>query len=89
MAARRPGSAIQCADKVFTGVCAWQVCREPAETERAENIEITGASHCGLGHHPAVVYAIADRLAQPEGQWKKFDRSGWRALVYPDPDRRV
>ena len=49
----------------------------------SENIEVD-ASHCGLGHHPAVVYAIADRLAQPEGAWKKFDRRGWRALVFPD-----
>jgi len=30
---------------------------------------------------------VADRLAQPEGQWKPFDRSGWRAMVYPDPNR--
>jgi hypothetical protein len=27
---------------------------------------------------------VADRLAQPEGKWQKFDRSGWRGLVYPD-----
>jgi hypothetical protein len=40
-----------------------------------------------MGHHPAVVYAVADRLAQPEGQWKPFDRSSWRAPVYPDPNR--
>jgi hypothetical protein len=40
-----------------------------------------------MGHHPAVVYAVADRLAQPEGQWAPFDRSGWRSLVYPDPNR--
>ena len=36
---------------------------------------------------PAVVYAVADRLAQTEGQWRPFDRSGWRSLVYPDPNR--
>ena len=39
-----------------------------------------------MGHHPAVVYAVADRLAQPEGEWAPFDRSGWRSLVYPDPE---
>ena len=48
---------------------------------RAENIEVYG-SHCGLGHHPAAVYAIADRLAQPEGQWKKFDRRGLARLGF-------
>jgi pimeloyl-ACP methyl ester carboxylesterase len=64
------------------GVCAWQTCLNE-EAEQVENIEVYG-SHCGLAHHPAAVYAVADRLAQPEGQWKKFDRSGWRSLVYPD-----
>ena len=53
---------------------------------RAENIEVQG-SHCGLGHNPAVVYAIADRLAQAEGEWRPFHRSGWRSLVYADPNR--
>ena len=67
------------------GVCAWQGCRdEPGP--RVENIEIE-ASHCGMGHHPAAVFAIADRLAQKEGEWKPFHRKGWRSLVYPDPAR--
>ena len=42
-------------------------------------------SHCGLGHHPAAVYAVADRLAQPEGEWAPFDRTGLRSFVYPKP----
>lgn len=62
--------------------CAWQSCLNE-ETDAAENIEVVG-SHCGLGHHPAAVFAVADRLAQPEGSWQKFDRSGWKSLVYPD-----
>jgi PGAP1-like protein len=68
------------------GVCAWQTCVE-ADHEHTENIEVR-ASHCGLGHHPAAVYAIADRLAQPEGQWQRFDRRGVKAFVYPKPARR-
>jgi alpha/beta hydrolase family protein len=64
------------------GICAWQTCVNEERAE-VENIEVYG-SHCGLGHHPAAVYAVADRLAQPEGQWKKFDRSGWKSLVFPD-----
>jgi pimeloyl-ACP methyl ester carboxylesterase len=67
------------------GVCAWQNCVE-IEQAQVENIEVEG-SHCGLGHNPAAVFAIADRLAQPEGEWKKFDRTGWRARVYRDPLR--
>jgi pimeloyl-ACP methyl ester carboxylesterase len=67
------------------GVCAWQTCRErPAP--QAENIEVEG-SHCGLGHNPAAIYAVADRLAQSETDWQPFDRSGWRRMVYPDPER--
>ena len=67
------------------GICAWQGCMEKPSV-RSENIEVE-SSHCGMGHHPAVVYAVADRLAQPEGKWAAFDRSGWRSLVYPDPAR--
>jgi pimeloyl-ACP methyl ester carboxylesterase len=67
------------------GVCSWRGCVERPGA-LTENIEIEG-SHCGLGHHPAAVYAIADRLAQPEGSWKPFHRRGWRALIYPDPAR--
>jgi len=67
------------------GVCAWQGCMEKTGTQ-TESIEIE-SSHCGMGHHPAAVYAVADRLAQKEGQWRPFDRSGWRSVVYPDPHR--
>ena len=67
------------------GVCAWQGCMEKTSTT-SESIEVE-SSHCGMGHHPAVVYAVADRLAQAEGRWAPFDRGGWRSLVYPDPHR--
>lgn len=67
------------------GICAWQGCVEKTSA-KSESIEVE-SSHCGMGHHPAVVYAVADRLAQPESQWKPFDRGGWRSLVYPDPNR--
>ena len=65
------------------GICAWQNCIEK-KSDIADNIEVK-ASHCGLGHHPAVVYAIADRLAQAEDDWKPFDRSGFKAMIYPAP----
>jgi pimeloyl-ACP methyl ester carboxylesterase len=67
------------------GICAWQGCREQVSS-LSESIEVE-SSHCGMGHHPAAVYAVADRLAQPEGKWAPFDRGGWRSLVYPDPNR--
>jgi len=67
------------------GICAWQGCVEKTSAQ-SESIEVE-SSHCGMGHHPAAVYAVADRLAQPEGTWKPFERTGWRAMVYPDPNR--
>lgn len=67
------------------GICAWQCCVE-VEGPITENIEVLG-SHCGLGHNPAAVYAVADRLAQAEGSFKPFDRGGWRKVFYPDPTR--
>lgn len=68
------------------GICAWQGCMETLSAQ-SENIEVE-SSHCGMGHHPAVVYAVAERLAQREGAWAPFDRSGWRSVVYPDPMRQ-
>jgi pimeloyl-ACP methyl ester carboxylesterase len=68
------------------GIVAWQGCREQ-ESATTENIEVEG-SHSGLGYNPAVLYAIADRLALPEGEWRSFDRSGLRSLLYSDPHCR-
>ncbi len=67
------------------GIVAWQGCLE-REGPLTENIEVEG-SHCGLGHNPVALYAIADRLSQPEGEWRPFDRRGLRALLYRDPRR--
>lgn len=63
------------------GVVAWQNCVE-APGQETDNIEVRG-SHCGLGVNPAVLYAVADRLAQDEDDWHPFERSGLKALVYP------
>lgn len=52
---------------------------------RVENIEVL-ASHLGLGVNPAAIYAIADRLAQPEGEWQPFAPKGLAALIYPRSD---
>ncbi len=67
------------------GICAWQSCMEN-ELPHTESVEVEG-SHCGLGHHPAAVFAIADRLAQAEGAWTPFQRTGLRAMFFPDPKR--
>lgn len=63
------------------GIVAWRNCIEPA-SPTTDNVEVRG-SHFGLVVNPAVMFAIADRLAQPEGRWTPFTREGWRAAVYP------
>lgn len=71
------------------GVVAWQ-CSVEQETAQSENIEVH-ASHLGMGANPTALYAIADRLAQPEGNWRRFDeaaRSGLRKLLFRDPQRK-
>jgi hypothetical protein len=67
------------------GIVAWQ-CSVEQLGPLAENIEVE-ASHTGMGVNPLVLHALADRLAQPEGQWHPFRRTGLRRLVFPDPQR--
>lgn len=62
------------------GVVAWQ-CSVNEAHPLAENIEVH-ASHIGLGMNPLVLYAIADRLAQPHGQWRPFDLRGARRWFF-------
>ena len=69
------------------GVVSWR-CSVETRRDLAENI-VLNSSHLGLGAHPATLYAIADRLAQPEGHWRPFHRKGWRRLVYSDPVKRL
>ncbi|MEM1039075.1 MAG: alpha/beta hydrolase [Pseudomonadota bacterium] len=64
------------------GICAWQNCVEQ-DLPHTENIHVR-ASHCGLGHHPAAVFAVADRLSQGEGAWNPFERKGLRGLIFPE-----
>jgi pimeloyl-ACP methyl ester carboxylesterase len=66
------------------GVVAWRSSIESSELPHTENIEVV-SSHIGMAVHPAVLFAVADRLAQPEGQWQPFERCGWRATVFPKP----
>jgi pimeloyl-ACP methyl ester carboxylesterase len=68
------------------GVVNWRLSVAPPGPQR-ESIEVN-ASHFGLGANPAVLWAIADRLAQREGEWRPFQRDGaWRTLLFRDPAR--
>ncbi|PWR21173.1 AcvB/VirJ family lysyl-phosphatidylglycerol hydrolase [Zavarzinia aquatilis] len=81
-----PPQPVTCIYTKTDGIVPWQRCVETPR-EAVENIEVPG-SHSGLGHNPAVLYAIADRLARPEGDATPFARQGWRRLVYPAPVRQ-
>jgi len=65
------------------GVVAWRSSLEAAG-EHTESVEVV-SSHIGMAVHPAVLFVVADRLAQPAGEWKPFERRGWRAAVFPTP----
>jgi hypothetical protein len=65
----------------FDGVVSWRASILQTN-ETTENIEVLGASHIGLGVNAAVLWAVADRLAQPEGTFKPFPRNGPFAIAY-------
>jgi pimeloyl-ACP methyl ester carboxylesterase len=52
------------------GIVAWRGCAESAGP-LCENVEVE-SSHLGIGHHPAALLTIADRLAQPQDGWRPF-----------------
>lgn len=69
---------------IFTrldGVVNWRTC-VPKPAPNAEAIEVHLASHLGIGGNPAALWAVADRLAQPEGAFTPFARTGPFALAY-------
>ncbi len=76
---------------IFTksdGVVSWRgSVQHDGSHEQTENI-VVPASHIGLGVNPLVMVALADRLAQPEGEWRPFKRSGWRSFLFKDAPKK-
>jgi pimeloyl-ACP methyl ester carboxylesterase len=56
----------------WDGVVDWRACRQQPGPI-SENVAVR-SSHLGMGHDPAVLWVIADRLAQPRGAWHPFQR---------------
>lgn len=69
------------------GIVAWQSCLNRPGAQ-AENIEVA-STHFGFGHSLAVLHAVADRLAQPEGQWQPFVPQGTARWLFPAPSSAV
>ena len=56
----------------WDGVVDWRACRQ-LPGPRSENVAVR-SSHLGMGHDPAVLWVVADRLAQPRDAWRPFER---------------
>lgn len=64
------------------GIVSWQ-CSLNDLGPLTENIAVP-TSHMGLAFHPLALSVVADRLAQPQGEWKRFEPQGVsRWLVNP------
>jgi pimeloyl-ACP methyl ester carboxylesterase len=56
----------------WDGVVDWRACRQQPGPI-SENVAVR-SSHLGMGHDPAVLWVVADRLAQPRHDWQPFRR---------------
>ncbi len=68
----------------WDGVVDWRACRQRVGPH-SENVAVH-ASHLGMGHDPAVLWVVADRLAQPRHDWQPFrppSRFGL-GVLFPD-----
>lgn len=66
------------------GIVGWRACLN-APAPHTENVPVH-TSHFGLAHHPAVIWVIADRLAQPAGQWTPFRPPPLLRAAYRQPE---
>ncbi|TAE76039.1 MAG: alpha/beta hydrolase [Bacteroidetes bacterium] len=66
------------------GIVAWQACLNEIEDHTSENVEVF-ASHIGLGFDPMTLVCIADRLAQPEDEWRPFKTTTVGKMFYSYP----
>lgn len=63
------------------GIVAWKGSIQRPGKGQTENICVP-ASHIGLGINPLVMYALADRLAQTEGDWSPFEVDGFKRHLF-------
>ena len=67
------------------GVVAWPCSIEEGRPD-GESINLRGGSHIGMFSSPNALYLIAERLAQPENDWKPFEPRGVQRLLYGTND---
>jgi len=66
---------VSCLYSLSDGVVPPQEATIEGDPALHENIRVWG-SHTGLGFNPLVLQIVADRLAQPEGQWQPYRPAG-------------
>lgn len=69
----------------FDGIVSWKACLD-LPGPRVQNIAVV-SSHLGFGHNPATIWAVADRLAQPEHEWTPFRPPVVLRPLFPRVDR--
>jgi pimeloyl-ACP methyl ester carboxylesterase len=72
---------MSCLYSISDGVVPAQEATIDGDSSMHENIRVFG-SHTGLGFNAMVMWIVADRLAQPEGQWQPFKPEGLSGTVY-------
>jgi pimeloyl-ACP methyl ester carboxylesterase len=65
------------------GIVHWTSCVEEP-TGRHENVEVQ-CGHLGMGVDPVTLWIIADRLAQPAGNWRPFTPPRLARRHFPSP----
>ncbi len=76
-----PPVPISCLYSISDGVVPAQEATIEGDPSHCENIRVYG-SHVGLGFNPMVLAVLADRLAQPEDDWRPFEPSGINGFLY-------
>jgi pimeloyl-ACP methyl ester carboxylesterase len=69
------------------GVVAWKCSIEKDQPE-GENIHLRGNTHCGMACSPSALFLLAERLAQPDRDWKAFKPKGLGRVFYGTQDHR-
>jgi pimeloyl-ACP methyl ester carboxylesterase len=63
------------------GIVHWRACISPVDATH-ENVEVR-AGHLGIGVDAAVLWLLADRLAQPVGEWAPFEPPAGMGPMFP------
>ncbi len=77
---RRLAVPTSCLYSLSDGIVPPQEATIDGDPALHENIQVPG-SHIGLGFNGIVLSVVADRLAQPEGEWMPFSPQGLLARV--------